>query len=44
MGDLSYKTAAVSPVAEDDPTKRRVNIMMSVLLAAIIGVLWIIFR
>jgi SSS family solute:Na+ symporter len=42
--DLTYKTAAVSPVAEDDPTKRRVNIVMSMLLAALIGVLWIIFR
>ena len=44
VADLTYKTAAVSTVAEDDPTKRRVNIMLSVLLAAIIGVLWIVFR
>ncbi len=42
--DLTYKTAAVSSVADDDPTKRRVNIIMSVLLAVIIGVLWIIFK
>jgi SSS family solute:Na+ symporter len=44
IADLTYKTAAVSPVAEDDPSKRRVNIIMSVLLAVIIGVLWIVFR
>jgi SSS family solute:Na+ symporter len=42
--DLTYKTAAVSTVAEDDPTKRRLNVIMSVLLAAVIGVLWIVFR
>jgi len=42
--DLTYKTAAVSPAAEDDPTKRRLNIIMSLLLAAIIGILWIVFR
>jgi SSS family solute:Na+ symporter len=42
--DLTYKTAAVSAVADDDPSKRRVNILMSLLLAAIIGVLWIVFR
>jgi SSS family solute:Na+ symporter len=44
VADLTYKTAAVSPVAEDDPSKRRLNIAMSVLLAMIIGVLWIVFR
>ena len=44
IADLTYKTAAVSSVAEDDPAKRRLNIGMSVLLAAMIGVLWIIFR
>jgi SSS family solute:Na+ symporter len=44
VADLTYKTAAVSPAAEDDPTKRRVNVVMSVLLAATIGVLWIVFR
>ena len=44
IADLTYRTAAVSSVAEDDPAKRRLNVVMSVLLAAIIGVLWIIFR
>jgi len=44
IADLTYKTAAVSPVAEDDPAKRRVNVIMSVLLAVIIGALWIVFR
>jgi hypothetical protein len=34
----------VSAVSDDDPSKRRVNVMMSLLLAAIIGVLWIVFR
>ena len=42
--DLTYKTAAVSPVALDDPTKGRVNVMASIALAALIGVLWIVFR
>ena len=42
--DLTYKTAAVSTVAEDDPSKRRLNIVTSLLLAAVIGVLWIVFR
>ena len=42
--DLTLKTAAVSTAAEDDPGMRRGNIIASVLLAAFIGVLWIIFR
>lgn len=44
IADLTYKTAAVSSVAEDDPSKRQLNIIMSLLLAAIIGTLWIVFR
>jgi SSS family solute:Na+ symporter len=44
IADLTYKTAAVSPVAEDDPAKHRVNVVMSLLLAVIVGVLWIVFR
>ena len=44
IADLTYKTAAVSPVADDDPSKRRVNIAASVLLAVIIGTLWSVFR
>ena len=42
--DLTYKTAAVSPAVEDAPTTRRLNVIASVFLAAIIGLLWIIFR
>jgi SSS family solute:Na+ symporter len=42
--DLTYQTATVSTAAEDDPTKRPLNIAASLLLAAVIGVLWIIFR
>ncbi len=42
--DLTYKTAAVSPASEDAPGMRRSNIIASVALAALIGVLWIIFR
>jgi SSS family solute:Na+ symporter len=42
--DLTMKTAAVAPAAEDQPGMRRANILASVVLAAIIGVLWIIFR
>ena len=44
IADLTYTTAEVSSVADDDPAKRRVNVVMSLLLAAIIGVLWIVFR
>src|SRR6478672_639652 len=42
--DLTIRQPGVSTAAEDDPTKRRMNIMASVLLAVIIGVLWIVFR
>jgi SSS family solute:Na+ symporter len=42
--DLTYKTAAVSSVAQDDPSKRRVNVIASVVLVVVICILWIIFR
>jgi SSS family solute:Na+ symporter len=42
--DLTYHTAAVSTAADDDPGQRRMNVAMSVLLAVLIGVLWIVFR
>ena len=44
VADLTYKTAAVSPAAEDAPGMRRANVIGSLVLAAIIGVLWIVFR
>jgi solute:Na+ symporter, SSS family len=44
VADLTYKTAAVSPATEDDPGKRRANVIGSVVLVALIGVLWIVFR
>ena len=44
IADLTYRTAAVSPASEDDPAKRRTNVAMSLLLAAIIAVMWVVFR
>ncbi len=44
VADLTYKTAHVPLAAEDEPRRRRLNVVASVLLAAIIGVLWIVFR
>ena len=44
VADLTYHTAAVTPATAEDERNRRVNIMLSVLLAAVIGVLWIVFR
>jgi SSS family solute:Na+ symporter len=44
VADLTYKTAAVSPVTEDAPGMRRANVIASVVLVGIIGVLWIVFR
>jgi len=44
LDDLTTKAAAVPAAAEDDPAMRKGNIIASVLLAALIGVLWIIFR
>jgi solute:Na+ symporter, SSS family len=44
VADLTLHTASVSTAAEDDPSKRRTNVIMSALLAVLIGVLWIVFR
>jgi SSS family solute:Na+ symporter len=44
VAKLTYNKAAVSPAAEDDPSKWRTNVVLSVLLVAVIGALWIIFR
>ena len=44
VADLTYKTAAVSPATEDAPGMRKPNLVASVVLALIIGVLWIVFR
>jgi solute:Na+ symporter, SSS family len=44
IGDLTTKTAEVPAAAEDDPGLRTGNIIASVGLAALIGILWIIFR
>ena len=44
VADLTYHTASVPTAAEDDPSKRRTNVVASALLAVLIGVLWIAFR
>src|SRR6185436_15963837 len=44
VADLTYHTADQVAVSDETPASRRVNMMLSVLLAAVIGVLWIVFR
>jgi len=44
VADLTVKNAATPLVAEVTPKDRRINIIASVVLSAIIGALWIIFR
>jgi SSS family solute:Na+ symporter len=44
VADLTLHTASVSTTAEDDPAKRRTNLILSAVLAALIAVLWIVFR
>jgi solute:Na+ symporter, SSS family len=44
VAGLTIGTAPVSPGAEDDRSTRRGNVILSLALAALIGVLWIIFR
>jgi SSS family solute:Na+ symporter len=44
VAELTYRTASASTAAEDDPSTRRTNVIASVVLAALIGVLWIVFR
>lgn len=42
--DLTLQTAAKSPETAEPPGEKRRNIMASVVMAALIGVLWIVFR
>jgi hypothetical protein len=44
VADLTVKNAATPLVAEVTPKDRRINIVASVVLVAIIGALWIVFR
>ena len=44
VDDLTTATAKVPVVSDDDPGLRKGNIIASIVLAALIGVLWIIFR
>jgi SSS family solute:Na+ symporter len=44
VADLTYHTADQAAVSDETPRSRRINVMLSVLLAATIGVLWIVFR
>ena len=42
--DLTYQTATVAPGASESRRNRSINVLFSLLLAAIIGGLWIFFR
>jgi SSS family solute:Na+ symporter len=42
--DLTMQTTTVSPVSAEATDERRRNIVASVVLAGVIGVLWIVFR
>jgi len=44
VADLTLQTATVSPVTAEATDERRRNLVASVALAAVIGVLWIVFR
>jgi SSS family solute:Na+ symporter len=44
VADLTLQTVAPSAAVEVPPKERRIEIWLSVLLAAAIGVLWIVFR
>ena len=44
VADLTYQTAAPSAATQATPREQRRNVAWSVLLAAVIGVLWIVFR
>jgi capsular polysaccharide biosynthesis protein len=44
VADLTMQTTAVSPASAEASDERRRNIVASVILAAVIGVLWIVFR
>ena len=44
VADLTLQTVVASPVTAEPWHQRRLNIAGSVLLAAVIGVLWVVFR
>jgi len=44
VADLTYQTATPTAAIEATPRDQRMNIILSVILAATIGVLWIVFR
>jgi solute:Na+ symporter, SSS family len=44
VADLTLQTAAVAPIAVEPWHQRTLNIVGSVVLVAVIGVLWIVFR
>ena len=44
VADLTYQTATPSAATQATPREQRRNVAWSVLLAAVIGVLWIVFR
>jgi hypothetical protein len=44
VADLTIQTAVASPATSEPWHQRRLNIIGSVVLAATIGVLWIVFR
>jgi SSS family solute:Na+ symporter len=44
VADLTLQTAAVTPAAAEPRTQWRLNVIGSTALAALIGVLWIVFR
>ena len=44
VADLTYQTVAPTAAVVTPPRERRLLIGFSVLLAVVIGVLWIIFR
>jgi SSS family solute:Na+ symporter len=44
VADLTMQTTAVSPASAEASDERRRNIIASVILAAVIGTLWIVFR
>jgi hypothetical protein len=44
VADLTMQTVAPSAAVAEAPRARRVEIGLSILLAAVIGALWIVFR
>jgi hypothetical protein len=44
VADLTLQTVAPSDAVKTSPQERQLEIGLSVLLAAVIGALWIVFR